>query len=400
MRRLTAAVFAGTLCFYGALNNREVCFGDYPELMGAAYRLGVAHPSGYPLWTLLGKLASFLPLGPLPYRMGLVAGVCGALCAACLCRLALEARCSPAAAVVSAVAFALSPVAWQYGTLFKGYLLNGLFVAVACLLCARVWDRDERSRGQRDRSLLWLSVVVGLGLSHHLTYVAVVPALAWAAWRGRRAYVPSARTVGCAVLALAVGCTPWLYFVVRPAVDHRPAVRFAPLRLLAERSSAAGGPRRPGLLAPVQPLVGTRAIWLAGAAQAASGAARHPLGRVGGQRTRRVRGARRLPRLLRARLHSLCGADRRRARRAARTAVGARGARGDGAGRVAAGTLPRPTAVAGAAGDELRRPHRARTAAERRDHRTHDLGQRRSDVLPHSLREVGGTAADRNPVRP
>ena len=40
-----------------------ITFGDSGELATAAYTLGVAHPPGYPLWLILAKLFSFIPIG-------------------------------------------------------------------------------------------------------------------------------------------------------------------------------------------------------------------------------------------------------------------------------------------------------------------------------------------------
>ncbi|MBI2300403.1 MAG: DUF2723 domain-containing protein [Armatimonadetes bacterium] len=225
--RVTCYLFAGLLCFYALLCNRQVCYGDAPELMTAASRLGVAHPSGYPLFTMLGKLASLMPLGPLPYRMGLVAGLFGALAAACVCRLAFESRCSRGPAVLAGLAFGLSPVVWGNATVFEVYTLNAVLVGAALLLSARVWDRAERERSERDRDLRWLALVVGLGLSHHLTYVCVLPAVGWALIRGRRTYLPTIGALLRAMACLLLGCSPWLYFVVRGRFAYDPATCWA-----------------------------------------------------------------------------------------------------------------------------------------------------------------------------
>ena len=58
-----------------------VYFGDSGELIAAAESLGVAHPPGYPLYTLLGRLFAMLPLGGLDFRMNLLSVVCSGLAA-------------------------------------------------------------------------------------------------------------------------------------------------------------------------------------------------------------------------------------------------------------------------------------------------------------------------------
>ena len=53
--------------------------GDSGELVAAVHTLGIPHPSGYPLYVLLGKLFSMaLPIGSIAFRMSLFSAVCAA----------------------------------------------------------------------------------------------------------------------------------------------------------------------------------------------------------------------------------------------------------------------------------------------------------------------------------
>lgn len=65
--------------------------GDCGELIAASYQLGIAHPTGYVLYVLLGKtFASLLPFGEIAWRYNVFSALCGALCIAVLTRLMLE----------------------------------------------------------------------------------------------------------------------------------------------------------------------------------------------------------------------------------------------------------------------------------------------------------------------
>src|SRR5437764_6298231 len=70
-------LLAGALYFLTAA--RDIVVGDTAELITAAVTLGVAHPPGYPLFTMLGHLFSLLSFGSIPFRVNLLAVVCGAL---------------------------------------------------------------------------------------------------------------------------------------------------------------------------------------------------------------------------------------------------------------------------------------------------------------------------------
>ena len=63
-----ATVAAVAAILYGMTAARDLVLGDTPELMTAAATLGVAHPPGYPLFTMLGHLFSLLPFGAVPLR--------------------------------------------------------------------------------------------------------------------------------------------------------------------------------------------------------------------------------------------------------------------------------------------------------------------------------------------
>src|SRR5437899_1481108 len=51
---------------------------DSGDLLAASATLGIPHPTGYPLFVLLGRLATFLPLGTIAFRINLVAAVAAA----------------------------------------------------------------------------------------------------------------------------------------------------------------------------------------------------------------------------------------------------------------------------------------------------------------------------------
>ncbi|MCU0305299.1 MAG: DUF2723 domain-containing protein, partial [Thermoanaerobaculales bacterium] len=52
---------------------------DGGDFLIAAYHLGVPHPSGYPLWTMLGWIATRLPLADPAVATNLLSAVCAAL---------------------------------------------------------------------------------------------------------------------------------------------------------------------------------------------------------------------------------------------------------------------------------------------------------------------------------
>jgi len=60
-------VFIISLFIYVLTLCPTVFWYDSTEFIVQSYHLGTAHPTGYPLWGLLGKLATLLPLGTAPH---------------------------------------------------------------------------------------------------------------------------------------------------------------------------------------------------------------------------------------------------------------------------------------------------------------------------------------------
>src|SRR3989337_3601938 len=56
-----------------------VMWYDMGEFATAAYVLGIAHNTGYPLYILLGKLFTLLPVGDIAYRVNLMSAVFASL---------------------------------------------------------------------------------------------------------------------------------------------------------------------------------------------------------------------------------------------------------------------------------------------------------------------------------
>ena len=78
-RALAVSLFAALFLIYAAGACRTIYVGDSGELVTAVYLLGIPHPTGYPLYVLLGKLWTLvLPLGSIAWRMSLFSAAAAA----------------------------------------------------------------------------------------------------------------------------------------------------------------------------------------------------------------------------------------------------------------------------------------------------------------------------------
>jgi hypothetical protein len=142
-----------------------VAGGDSGELTAAAYTLGIVHPPGYPLFSILGKLFSFIPFGTVGWRINLVSTVFS-LGSCYFLYLALFRLTKNTAACVLAVGlFAFSPLVWRYSILAEVFTLNNFFVTALLYFFVRYQE-------ERQAYLVYLmGSLFGLGLTNHHTLV-------------------------------------------------------------------------------------------------------------------------------------------------------------------------------------------------------------------------------------
>jgi hypothetical protein len=160
---------------YVTLAARDVMFGDGPELTAAAITNTVAHPPGYPLWIILGHVASLIPVGTPVFRVNLTACFYHALTVGFVYLSAFVLVRRLLAALVAALALALgSPLFVSWSLQAEVFSLNDLFAAAIVFVCL-LWLSDPR----RWRLVFVLALLFGLGLSNHQSLILLAPLALW-----------------------------------------------------------------------------------------------------------------------------------------------------------------------------------------------------------------------------
>lgn len=209
---------------YFYTNAPTVTLEDSGELAVAADYLGVPHPPGYPIWTLVAWFFQWIfhwvryygqPDGNLTlvlkslkdvfdgggfqghpnpaWSVGLSSGFFSALAAAFLAQLISrsggdilrgvvtatrvlglrqESFISAVAGITGGLLFAFSPVLWSQATIVEVYGLNAFFMALVMLLVYR-W----MCRPHEDKTLYIAAFAFGLGLTNHQALLFISPAL-------------------------------------------------------------------------------------------------------------------------------------------------------------------------------------------------------------------------------
>jgi hypothetical protein len=205
-----AAVALALFAVYALSASRTVGLEDDGLFILSSYFLGIEHPPGYPLFTLIGHLFSRLPLGSVAYRVHLASSLFGALtCSlAWLCVRALGFGRLPA--VLAAVGLGLSPVFWSQAIIAEVYTLNTFFFLLLMLLGLRACPRDGTPRPE---VLPAMALVFGLSLSNHYPLMLLVaPAFVVLLWPLRQRIL---RRAGLLLWLVVVGLVPYAWMVYR-----------------------------------------------------------------------------------------------------------------------------------------------------------------------------------------
>jgi tetratricopeptide (TPR) repeat protein len=193
---------------------------DSAELSAAAVAMGVPHPTGFPLYCIVARAASLVPVGELAFRIELVSAVCAALAVFWVTRLVLELCRGDGHALVGATVagtlLALSAVFLRQATVAEVYAPSAALLAGGLLLLERV------SRGADARWGLALALVCGLALALHVSAWLIGPVAV--ALMGVRLYRGARWPLLAPLVALAMAGAASAYLPVRSAGGGAPVL--------------------------------------------------------------------------------------------------------------------------------------------------------------------------------
>jgi len=172
----------GSVAFFLYLSTLAptLLFADGGEFQFVPYVLGISHPTGYPLYLLLGWFWShLLPWGDVAFRMNLLSALWGGITVGLLYLVGLlllaRAKLEPlylrqGVAALAALAFAASRTFWSQAIIAEVYTFNTFFVALTLLLLLLWAEKEDK------RSLYLFAFAYGLSLTHHRTMALLAPA--------------------------------------------------------------------------------------------------------------------------------------------------------------------------------------------------------------------------------
>ena len=215
---LFVSIFFTALITYLLTMAPTFTFGDSGELISMITNLGIAHPTGFPLYIMLGKVFSLIPLGNPGFRINFMSVFFGALTPALLF-LALAVymkkeenrvvRYFIAAAV--SLLFIFSYTLWSQAVMSRLYTLNAAFCAAVLLLFFLYQEKEEA------RYLYLWALLTGLGAGLHLTLTAF-SGLLWLHLAITR-FSAVKKNILWLIFFAALGLSAYAYLVIRANSD-------------------------------------------------------------------------------------------------------------------------------------------------------------------------------------
>lgn len=213
----------------------DILPADNGEFQLVAAKLGLAHPPGFSLYTLLAHTATWLPISTTAaYKVNLLSAVTSSLTIIVVYATVRLFSQRPWPAILAAVTLTTSTTFWAQATTANIRSLTALFAAVAFYALIRLYQKTTKTNTfpptapppHRSSAppLLLFTLALSFGLTHHisLAFIALIMGL-FVLWVDP-ALIRTPRRWPPLLAATAVGLLPWLYLPLRdPSLRHLDA---------------------------------------------------------------------------------------------------------------------------------------------------------------------------------
>ena len=158
----------------------DVGFWDTAEFQAIGPVLGIAHPTGYPTYTLLAWAASVVlqPFGNPAYRADLLSALLVSGAGALTSILVVQLTRRPVLGLAAGLLLTLGPLAWGLALAADPHALHLFFAALLLVLLVTWMQRRQAGEPRAGRWLFAAAVTFGLSLGNHALTLLLAPGIA------------------------------------------------------------------------------------------------------------------------------------------------------------------------------------------------------------------------------
>ncbi len=176
----------------------SIYWRDASEFQAIGYLLDIAHPAGSPLYAMIAKWVTFIPLGSVAFKVTLLSAIFGAALSAIFYWImqlvlkilfretesSLSSVCIDRIAFVSAAFFLFSNAVWENANRAEVYTFQNFFTAIFILILLRMPPfvlKTDPSNRNAEKMIYGLFFLFGLSLGAHAILILYLPfLLIWA----------------------------------------------------------------------------------------------------------------------------------------------------------------------------------------------------------------------------
>lgn len=215
----TAAVFFLPFLLYLLTLAPTIYNLDSAELSTAAATGGIVRATGYPLYLLLGRIWTWLPVGDVGYRLNLLSAVCGALTIFLSWHILARLKVNRWARAGALGLLATAPYFWALSLIAEVYTLHTVLMTAVILLMLRWYEWPTLGR------LIPAVFLLSLSLGNHAATVLLAPACVFLVLVRAPRLAIQPRTWLAAGAAVVAGVSIYLYLPLLYSAD--PAFNYA-----------------------------------------------------------------------------------------------------------------------------------------------------------------------------
>ena len=195
---------------------------DTAEFQAIGPVLGIAHPTGFPTYTLLAWVASVVlqPFGDPALRANLLSALLAAGAVGLTAASVVLLTRRPLLGLAAGAALATAPIAWSVGLRADAHALHFFFVALLLLLLIRWSELRERGTEGAGRWLVAAAGAYGLSLGNHALTLLLAPGIGLFVIATSPGILRRPRLLGACIAALTLTTAAvYAYLPVRSAMD-------------------------------------------------------------------------------------------------------------------------------------------------------------------------------------
>ncbi len=183
--------------------NPSIGFIDNGELVTVCRTLGIAHPTGYPLYTLLGRIITLAPIKTIAFRVNMLSALFSSLASFFLFLFLLKKTNNVFLSLTGAVIFSCSRIVWHQSTSAEVYSITFFFLTLLLYLEAS----DLKNK------LLLIGFVAGLSVTNHMIIITFLAPFFIYLLLTRE--FKNLKTILVFLLFFLIGITLYLYLPIR-----------------------------------------------------------------------------------------------------------------------------------------------------------------------------------------